>query len=89
MQALPEAKPWEEDPFIYPLPWRTERCSLPVAQKLRIGFVLDDGVVKPQPPVTRAVKEVITALRAAGHEGECTGKRPQLIPCDKDLTLCD
>ncbi|RFU27849.1 hypothetical protein B7463_g8504, partial [Scytalidium lignicola] len=68
MQALPQAKPWEDDPYVYPLPWRTERCSLPSTQKLRIGFIIDDGVVKPQPPVMRAVEEVVAALKSAGHE---------------------
>ncbi|KAH8807797.1 acetamidase [Xylogone sp. PMI_703] len=68
MQALAQAKPWELDPSIYPLPWRTERCSLPPSARLKIGFIIDDGVVKPQPPITRAIKEVVATLKAAGHE---------------------
>jgi amidase len=69
MQALPAAKPWEIDPQVIPMPWRTELCSVPTGKKLKIGFVVDDGVVKPQPPVTRAVREVVQALTSAGHEG--------------------
>jgi amidase len=39
------------------------------AKRLRIGFLVDDGVVKVQPPIARAVQEVVAALKAAGHEG--------------------
>jgi amidase len=39
-------------------------------KRLKIGFLVDDGVVKVQPPVERAVREVVAALRAVGHEGE-------------------
>lgn len=69
MEALHSAKPWEIDPRNAPLPWRTERCSIPARHKLRIGYVIDDGVVKPQPPIARAVKQVVEALRTDGHEG--------------------
>lgn len=70
MQALPEAKPWELDNLVAPVPWRSEECVIsPKGRKLKIGFILDDGVVKPQPPITRAIREVVEAMRAAGHEG--------------------
>jgi amidase len=36
---------------------------------LRLGVVFDDGVVKPQPPVARAMRETVEALKRAGHEG--------------------
>jgi amidase len=39
------------------------------AKRLRIGFLVDDGVVKVQPPIARAVREAVAALKAAGHEG--------------------
>jgi amidase len=39
------------------------------AKRLRIGFLVDDGVVKVQPPIARAVREVVAALKAAGYEG--------------------
>ncbi|KAH8586255.1 amidase signature domain-containing protein [Bisporella sp. PMI_857] len=68
MEALHSAKPWEIDPRNAPLPWRAERCSIPARHKLRIGYVIDDGVVKPQPPIARAVKQVVEALRTDGHE---------------------
>jgi amidase len=36
--------------------------------KLAIGIMVTDGVVDPHPPVTRALKEVASKLRAAGHD---------------------
>ncbi|KAM5349637.1 hypothetical protein ACJ41O_006142 [Fusarium nematophilum] len=60
MQALPQARPWEVDNLVIPMPWRTEECTInPPGRKLKIGYILDDGVVKPQPPVERAVKKVV------------------------------
>lgn len=70
MQALAESKPWETDPYVCPLPWREQECFWPSGKKLKVGFVIDDGRVKPQPPVVRAVNQVVAALKAAGHEGE-------------------
>lgn len=68
MEALPCASPWELDQHTAPVPWRRSMASLK-AKRLRIGFLVDDGVVKVQPPIARAVREVVAALKAAGHEG--------------------
>jgi amidase len=68
MEALPAASPWEIDPHVTPIQWRTELCT--TTKRLKIGYVIDDGVVKVQPPVARAVREVVDALKAAGHEGK-------------------
>lgn len=67
MEALPAARPWEIDHQVTPIPWRTELCT--TTKRLRIGYIIDDGVVKVQPPVARAIEEVAQALREAGHEG--------------------
>ncbi|KAJ5768482.1 hypothetical protein N7533_001065 [Penicillium manginii] len=67
MEVLPCAEPWELDQHVAPVPWRRSLASLR-AKRLRIGFVVDDGVVKVQPPIARAVRDVVDALRAAGHE---------------------
>ncbi|OOQ81778.1 acetamidase [Penicillium brasilianum] len=67
MEALPCASPWELDHHTAPVPWRRSMASLK-AKRLRIGFLVDDGVVKVQPPIARAVQEVVAALKAAGHE---------------------
>ncbi|KUM62181.1 hypothetical protein ACN42_g4899 [Penicillium freii] len=67
MEVLPEAKPWEVDQHVAPVTWRRELAS-PGAKRLRIGFLVDDGVVKVQPPIARAIREVIEALKEAGHD---------------------
>ena len=71
MEVLSEARPWEVDQHVAPVAWRKELAS-PGAKRLRIGFLVDDGVVKVQPPIARAMREVIDALKAAGHEGMIT-----------------
>lgn len=69
MEALPCASPWELDQHTAPIPWRSNLASLG-NRGLKIAFLIDDGVVKVQPPIARAVREVVSALEAAGHEGE-------------------
>lgn len=67
MEALSHIEPWQYDPGLSPVPWRPALCA--TKKRLRIGYVVDDGVIKVQPPVVRAVKKVISALHDAGHEG--------------------
>lgn len=69
MKSLLTSKPWEIDPTAIPIPWREDLATPPKDRNLKLGFVFDDGVVKPQPPVARAMRETVQALRAAGHEG--------------------
>ncbi|KAJ5463316.1 Amidasefungi [Penicillium sp. IBT 31633x] len=68
MESLLASHPWNLDPYTVPIPWRKELAAPPANRKLRLGVVFDDGVVKPQPPVARAMRETVDALRAAGHE---------------------
>lgn len=68
MEALPCAAPWEFDQHTAPVPWRRSMASLR-PKRLKIAFLVDDGVVKVQPPIERAIQEVVDALRAIGHEG--------------------
>ncbi|KAM0505893.1 hypothetical protein ACHAQF_002999 [Verticillium nonalfalfae] len=68
MKAFQEGEPWKVDSQVAPIPWRSECCVIPSTKRLRIGYIIDDGVVKTQPPVERAMQETIAALKAAGHE---------------------
>lgn len=68
MQSLLDSNPWDIDPGCIPIPWRKELAAMP-DRKLKLGVIFDDGVVKPQPPITRALREVTRKLAAAGHEG--------------------
>lgn len=79
MEKLLASSPWNVDPSAIPLPWRTELATPPTDRKLRLGVVFDDGVVKPQPPVARAMRETVQALREAGHEGMLSHHRCLLV----------
>ncbi|KAL2363101.1 hypothetical protein RJZ56_004003 [Blastomyces dermatitidis] len=68
MKAVVSSRPWETDPRALPIPWR-EELTKPPARPLRIAFIFDDGFVKPQPPITRALRETAAKFKAAGHEG--------------------
>ncbi|OJJ32066.1 hypothetical protein ASPWEDRAFT_175370 [Aspergillus wentii DTO 134E9] len=67
MESLLDSSPWDIDPGCVPIPWRKELAAMP-SKKLKLGIVYDDGVVKPQPPVTRALHDAAAKLKAAGHE---------------------
>jgi amidase len=70
MKVLIDAKPWLREPSLLPFPWKTEP-QLPTSpgggKKLRVGVMYDDGVVRPHPPVLRAMKEAVKRLE--GVEG--------------------
>lgn len=67
MESMLDSQPWNIDPGCIPIPWRKELAARPT-RKLKLGFVFDDGVVRPQPPVARALRETAFKLAAAGHE---------------------
>lgn len=64
MKNYVEQKPWLQDPNTMPIPWTA--APVPKPSELTIGICYDDGVVKPHPPVIRALKHVEAKLRAAG-----------------------
>lgn len=68
MKSLLGSNPWNVDPGCIPIPWRDEVAAVP-DRKLRLGVVYDDGVVKPQPPINRLLREAVEKLKKAGHEG--------------------
>jgi len=68
MQTLLSSEPWTVDPHLLPVPWRYELAQ-PPSRPLKLAFIYDDGVIKPQPPVERAARETAEKLKKAGHEG--------------------
>lgn len=62
--AVIDAEPWHLDPKMVPLPWR----DVKLPQRLSFGLIRDDGVVRPNPPVRRAIDMTVEALRKQGHE---------------------
>lgn len=66
VKTLIDAKPWHKEPSLLPFPWKQEQFFK--GKKLKVAVLWDDGVVKPHPPVLRALKEVVETLKAKGHE---------------------
>ncbi|KAI0527721.1 amidase [Xylaria bambusicola] len=62
--SVVRSEPWHADPRCLPMPWRP--ITLP--QRLKIGVMWHDGIVLPTPPVTRALRQTVDRLKAAGHE---------------------
>ncbi|OMP85361.1 putative amidase [Diplodia seriata] len=67
LDGLLSTSPWNTDPRSFPVPWRKELAA-PPKTPLKLAFIFDDGIVKPQPPAARAVREAAEKARAAGHE---------------------
>lgn len=66
MKVIVDSHAWEQDPKVVPLEWRD--VSAIENQKLRFGVMWSDGFITPHPPITRALKETVEALKKAGHE---------------------
>ena len=68
MQSVIGARQREIDPYLDPTGWRDESGWLAKkfasSERLRIGVVWDDGVVKPLPPILHALEEVVSKLRS-------------------------
>lgn len=71
MKALIDQKPWIYQPSLLPIPWREEVDWLPKDEKsktkLKVAVLKDDGVVRPHPPILRALSEMEKKLK--GIEG--------------------
>ena len=65
IKSLIDNKPWCKEPSLLPFPWRSEDFFN--GKKLKIGVLWDDGVVKPHPPVTRAMNQIVERLKANGN----------------------
>ena len=63
MDVALSGNPWLVDPSLTPLPWRISTPFLPT--KLKVGVMWDDGIVRPHPPIERALWETVEKLRAS------------------------
>ncbi|KAG7891124.1 hypothetical protein KL936_002408 [Ogataea polymorpha] len=64
MKVSLDAKPWERDATLIPLPWRD--VPVPAAKDIKVAIMYDDGVVKPTPPILRGLKYAAEKLKASG-----------------------
>ncbi|PPR01516.1 hypothetical protein CVT24_001886 [Panaeolus cyanescens] len=71
VKSIVDAKPWNLDPLVIRKPWSEEEWNLcdhggPNA-KLCFAIMWDNEIVKPHPPLIRALKMAKSALEDAGH----------------------
>ncbi|KAG9021493.1 hypothetical protein FS837_007219, partial [Tulasnella sp. UAMH 9824] len=71
-KAVLDAKPWNKDPLVLRKPWSDTEYALTEhggkGARLCFAVMLDNGVVRPQPPVRRAMSMLVSALTEAGHK---------------------
>jgi amidase len=61
IKTIIDAKPWYREPALLPFPWKEDDFFK--GKKLKVAVLWDDGVVKPHPPVTRALKQIVEKLK--------------------------
>ncbi len=59
-------KPWLREPNLVAMDWRDPASFFPEG-KLKVGVLWDDAVVRPHPPVARAMQEVVGKLRESAN----------------------
>ncbi|KAF7591333.1 hypothetical protein BBP40_001657 [Aspergillus hancockii] len=57
-----DAEPWDVETALVPVPWRRVEGN----GEFTVGIMWDDGVVRPHPPITAALKTAKVQLQAAG-----------------------
>jgi amidase len=67
-KAVIEAKLWELDAQLPPMPWKDDVYQDFAGRSLVIGIMPDDGVVKVHPPIERVFNETVAKLQEDGHE---------------------
>ncbi|KZV63328.1 amidase [Peniophora sp. CONT] len=69
-KAVLEGEPWLLDPKTPEIPWRESMAALEGkdGKKAVFGVMWWDGVVKPQPPMRRALEMTVEAMKKAGYE---------------------
>ncbi|PVH73421.1 amidase [Cadophora sp. DSE1049] len=65
-KALLSTEPWLYDPYVLQVPFRDYLVE--ETSNLSFGFLKDDAIVTPHPPISRALDIVEKAMLAAGHE---------------------
>lgn len=66
MKTLIAAKPWLTESSSLPFPWDDTTNHLTTrgsTTKLKIAVMWDDGIVKPHPPIIRAMREIAEKLK--------------------------
>ena len=78
VSVLIASKPHLEDPRLIPIPWTG--LATPAPKPLKVGILLHDGEIVPQPPVIRALKQARAQLEAAAAAPGGTGVAIEVKP---------
>ncbi|GAA5821697.1 hypothetical protein JCM11251_000979 [Rhodosporidiobolus azoricus] len=72
VRAVLASQPWRYDPLVSHIPWRDDQYHLTEhggeGGQLVFGLMSDNGLVKPLPPVQRAMEMTRKAVEAKGHK---------------------
>ena len=72
-KAVIDARPWRKDPLCVRKEWNEREYALGEhggrGAKLCFAVMWDNGIVRPHPPLKRALEMTKRALEAAGHRG--------------------
>ena len=71
-KAVIDARPWRKDPLAVRKEWSWREYALAEhgeGGRMCFAIMWDNGVVRPHPPVRRAMELTKKALEAAGHVG--------------------
>lgn len=72
-KAVLDAKPWDRDPLVVRKPWSENSYALEDhgwrGARLCFAIMWDNGVIKPTPPIIRAMTITKKALEGARHKG--------------------
>ena len=75
VKAVLDAQPWRKDPLCIRKEWSDREYALDDHGgrdgKMCFAIMWDNGVIKPHPPLRRALELTKRALEAAGHTGMC------------------
>jgi amidase len=67
MHGVLSQHPYIQDPRVVPIPWKGLDHNLDVSEsrRLKVGIMFNDGIVRPQPPVLRALLKAQKKLQAS------------------------
>lgn len=60
-KTIVDSRPWKVRPELNRIPWETQALSGKSA--IKVGILRHDGTVTPQPPIQRAMQEVVAKLQ--------------------------
>lgn len=80
-KAIIDSKPWTKDPLVLRKEWSEKEYRLSDhggGKALCFGMLWDNGVVRPHPPLQRAMEITKAALETAGHKGSLGAGQQEL-----------